>query len=131
MDYMDNFEGMPPFPKDVQTAPLLRLSLEKLLCHDEAELKKLCNACEEIGFFYLDLRGSHNGNNILEDADRLFAIEQELFDLSLEEKQKYDFSKEGSYFGYKAQGASVVDKKGYLDRNEFYNVSFLVPSIPS
>lgn len=131
MDYMDNFEGTPPFSKDVQTAPLLRLSLEKLLCHDEAELKRLCNACEEIGFFYLDLRGSHNGNNILEDADRLFAIEQELFDLSLEEKQKYDFSKEGSYFGYKAQGASVVDKKGNLDRNEFYNVSFLVPSIPS
>lgn len=127
MDYAENFEGTPPFPEDMQTAPLLRISLEKLLSNDKDELNRLCNACEEIGFFYMDLRGTHNGNNILGSADRLFAIEQELFDLSLEEKQKYDFSKEGSYFGYKAQGAAIVDKKGNLDRNEFYNVSILVP----
>lgn len=131
MDYTDNFEGTPAFPEDVQTAPLLRLSLDKLLRHDEAELKRMCNACEEIGFFYMDLRGTRNGDNILENADRLFAIEQELFDLSLEEKQRYDFSKEGSYFGYKSQGASVVDKKGNLDRNEFYNVSISPSPTPS
>ncbi|KAK4940873.1 hypothetical protein LTR10_019145 [Elasticomyces elasticus] len=28
-----------------------------------------------------------------------------------------------SYFGYKGFGANVVDRKGNLDRNEFYNVS--------
>lgn len=119
----ENFDGLPPFPDNVLTAPLLRLSLEKLLRHDSEEIQRFGKACEEIGFFYLDFRDSQHGENILEDADRLFEIGEQLFELDLEEKKKYDFSKENSYFGYKGQGAAVVDRQGNVDRNEFYNVS--------
>ncbi|KAL1863292.1 hypothetical protein Plec18167_008153 [Paecilomyces lecythidis] len=119
----ENFDGLPPFPDNVPTAPLLRLSLEKLLRHDSEEIQRFGKACEEIGFFYLDFRDSQHGENILEDADRLFKIGEQLFELDLEEKKKYDFSKENSYFGYKGQGAAVVDRQGNVDRNEFYNVS--------
>ncbi|KAL2006257.1 hypothetical protein VTN00DRAFT_9911 [Thermoascus crustaceus] len=119
----ENFPGLPPFPDDVPTAPLFRLSLEKLLRKDKGEIQRFCEACEDIGFFYLDLRESEQGNSILGDADTLFTVGESLFELSLEEKQKYDFSKQNSYFGYKAQGAVVVDRQGNLDRNEFYNVS--------
>ncbi|KAA8652461.1 hypothetical protein EYZ11_005068 [Aspergillus tanneri] len=118
----DSFPGLPPFPTHVSTAPLVRLSLEKLLAHDVAEIKRLVQASEEIGFFYLHLDSS-SGAQLLSDADQLFATGEELFLLDLEEKQKYDFSDQNSYFGYKAQGAVVVDKQGNLDRNEFYNVS--------
>lgn len=118
----DNFPDIPPFPTDVSTAPLLRLSLENLLNRDKDEFQRFCRACEDIGFFYLDLRGAEKGITILEDAEKLFGVGARLFDLDLEEKRKYDFSAQNSYFGYKEKGAAVVDRDGNPDRNEFYNV---------
>lgn len=97
--------GPPPFPDDVPTAPLLILSFDKLRNNDNEEIKRLIRACEDIGFFYLDLRGP--GDDILEDADKLFKVSEELYDLSLEEKQKYDFMHKNSYFGYKGFGANA------------------------
>lgn len=125
-DVINNFPGLPPFPDDVPTAPLLRLSLGKLLARDSAELERLYEASVDIGFFYLDLQDSDHGISLLSDADGLFQVGERLFglfELSLEEKKKYDFSSQNSYFGYKGQGVAVVDKQGNLDRNEFYNVS--------
>ncbi|KAJ5200107.1 Oxoglutarate/iron-dependent dioxygenase [Penicillium cf. griseofulvum] len=122
-DIPNNFPGIPPFPDDVSTAPLLRLSSGKLLVGDHAEHERLFQASTDIGFFYLDLSDSKQGSSLLSDADNLFQVGERLFELSIEEKMQYDFSAQNSYFGYKAQGAAVVDKQGNLDRNEFYNVS--------
>ena len=119
----ENFPGLPPFPDDVPTAPLLRLSLAKLLAGDAAEYERLFEASIDIGFFYLDLQDSEQGRSLLLDADDLFQVGDKLFQLPLEEKKQYDFSAQDSYFGYKGQGVAVVDKQGNLDRNEFYNVS--------
>jgi isopenicillin N synthase-like dioxygenase len=122
-DIVNNFPGLPPFPDDVPTAPLLRLSLGKLMAGDKAELERLFEASVDIGFFYLDLQDCEHGTSLLKDADGLFKVGEELFELSLDEKKNYDFSAQNSYFGYKGQGVAVVDKQGNLDRNEFYNVS--------
>ncbi|KAL9622567.1 MAG: hypothetical protein Q9160_003064 [Pyrenula sp. 1 TL-2023] len=111
----------PPFPDSVRTAPLLRLSLSKLQSRDRDETDRFLGACKELGFFYLDLKGS--ADDFLVDADALFAVGESLFSLELAEKQKYDLASEGSYFGYKQQGAAVVNAQGDVDRNEFYNVS--------
>lgn len=121
-DIKNNFSDLPAFPEDVPTAPLLRLSLAKLLAGDSAEYERLFQASVEIGFFYLDLENSAYGASLLQDADSLFRVGEELFKLDLEEKKQYDFSAQNSYFGYKGQGVAVVDKEGNLDRNEFYNV---------
>lgn len=121
---VNNFPGLPPFPDDVPTVPLLRLSLGKLLAGDTSECNKLFQASVDIGFFYLDLQDSEQGTSLLGDADDLFQVGERLFELSLAEKLRYDFSAQNSYFGYKALGASVLDRQGNLDRNEFYNVSF-------
>jgi hypothetical protein len=51
-----NFPDLPPFPEDVPTAPLLRISLTKLTQGDSGEIDRLWQACRELGFFYLDLR---------------------------------------------------------------------------
>ncbi|KAJ5782891.1 hypothetical protein N7457_004665 [Penicillium paradoxum] len=122
-DIPNNFPGIPPFPDDVSTAPLLRLSSGKLLAGNPGEYRRLFQASTDIGFFYLDLSDSEQGASLLGDADKLFEVGAGLFELNLEEKKQYDFSGQNSYFGYKAQGAAVVDKEGNLDRNEFYNVS--------
>ncbi|KAE8391965.1 hypothetical protein BDV23DRAFT_182084 [Aspergillus alliaceus] len=136
MNTHDNFPGIPPFPNDVPTAPLFRLSLSKLQAHDEAEVTRLMQACRDIGFFYLNLQDSDAGISILKDTDDLFQTGKSLFDLSLSEKQKYDFSSQNSYSGYKAQGAALADRQGNRDRNEFYNASKddilnLTPPLPS
>lgn len=110
----------PPFPDDVPTAPLLRLSFAKLLNRDSDEISRFTRACEDLGFFYLDLQGP--GDSILEQSSQLFDVGAELFDLPLEEKKRYNFEHLKTYFGYKTMGATVVDGKGNLDRNEFYNV---------
>jgi isopenicillin N synthase-like dioxygenase len=122
MPRASEFENIPPFPDDVPTAPLVCLSFEKLLKHDNEEVHRFCDACEGLGFFYLDLCDVEMGNSILSVADRLFPVGEQLLALDLAEKMKYDFSKENSYFGYKAMGSSLLTKSGKLDKNEFYNV---------
>lgn len=120
--FNENFPDIPPFPDDIVTAPLLRISFKRLLKNDADEVKRFGTACEELGFFYLDCRGTSQGDLILAETDKLFGVGERLFNLNLEEKQKFDFSKMNSYFGYKASGAGVVDRDGNRDRNEFYNV---------
>jgi hypothetical protein len=123
------FPDLPPFPTDVPTAPLLRISLKQLVEGDESEINKVWKASQELGFFYLDLREASsadsqiNGPALLKDVDALFFLGKQFFDLPTSEKQKYDFIEGGSYFGYKGLGAGVVDAQGTRDRNEFYNVS--------
>lgn len=115
------FPHLTPFPKDIPTAPLLRLSLSKLR-NDPAESDRLLSASKDLGFFYLDLNGDKEGEALLEEADRFFELGPKLYDLGREELQKYDYKSLGSYMGYKGFGSAVVDEKGNLDRNEFYNV---------
>lgn len=47
-----------------------------------------------------DLVDTVDGDNLLRDAEKLFDVGKEVFDLPVEEKQKYDFADRGSYFGY-------------------------------
>ncbi|KAF1357558.1 Clavaminate synthase-like protein [Lizonia empirigonia] len=117
-----SFADLPPFPDNVPTAPLLRISLAKLLDHDADEQQRCWDACQELGFFYLDLRGAE-GEALLDDADQLFCLMRAFFELPVREKVLYDFKAKGSYFGYKGYGEGIVDRQGTRDRNEFYNIS--------
>ncbi|KAI3572459.1 putative oxidoreductase [Fusarium oxysporum f. sp. albedinis] len=133
--------GVPPFPDDVPIAPLLCISLKKLLETDGAEEDRLWQACRDLGFFYIDLhtaqsvdpgsgvcQNSHktqvvDGLALLSKAERLFELQKHVFKLPVEEKQRYDFKDIGSYFGYKGYGSGFIDKNGTPDRTEFYNIS--------
>lgn len=115
--------AIPPFPSNIPTAPLVTISLAKLLSSDPKEHASLYTASKSLGFFYLDMRGCAEGEKLLEDAEVMFGLLQDFFDLPTEEKKKYDFASEGKYFGYKGMGAEVVDNKGTKDGNEIYNVS--------
>jgi isopenicillin N synthase-like dioxygenase len=115
------FPNLPPFPSNIPIAPLHRLSLSKLR-RDAAESERLFSASKDLGFFYLDLRQDAEGEALLDEADKLFALGPQLYDLGREELQKYDNKSLGSYMGYKGFGSAVVDEQGNLDRNEFYNV---------
>jgi isopenicillin N synthase-like dioxygenase len=126
--YSDSFADLPTFPKEVPTAPLLRLSLQLLRTSDD-ESNRLWSASTNLGFFYLDLRGDDAGEQLLKDSAELFKLGMELFDLGREKLGNYDYKPIGSYFGYKGFGKGVVDTRGNLDRNEFYNVSIFPPPV--
>lgn len=128
------FPNIPPFPDNVPTAPLLRLNFSALQT-SESERADFLQACKDLGFFYLDLRGDSLGEKLLAESDQLFGVGEALFKEGVEELSKYDFSKgekdesggwkdgrEPSYMGYKSIGKGVVDAAGNRDKNEFYNV---------
>jgi hypothetical protein len=110
---IETFADIPPFPNTVQTAPLMRISLQKLANGDAEEQTRLWDACCDLGFFYLDMRMNSSGsidadginenridgNAILNEKDQLFDLMKDMYSLSLEEKTKYDRSAEGIYFG--------------------------------
>lgn len=122
-----DFPDLPPFPTDIATAPLHRLSLSKLRS-DATESDRLFASSKDLGFFYLDLRGDDEGEKLLAEADQFFKLGPNLYDLGRDELQKYDYKAQGSYMGYKGFGSAVVDEKGNLDRNEFYNVRLFLPT---
>jgi isopenicillin N synthase-like dioxygenase len=116
--------ALPPFPDDVPIAPLVTISLCKLAeSTSPIEHERLFSAAKSLGFFYLDVRGTPEGENLLQQADDMFNLMDEFFSLPIEEKAKYDFATKKSYFGYKGIGKEVVDGKGTRDRNEIYNAS--------
>ena len=55
-----SFPLLPPFPLDILTAPLHRLSLANLRSSPD-ESNRLFSAAKDLGFFYLDLRGDPLG----------------------------------------------------------------------
>jgi isopenicillin N synthase-like dioxygenase len=122
-----SFPTLPPFPTDIATAPLLRLSLASLRSSPE-ESNRLFTASKDLGFFYLDLRNDPLGELLLAESSQFFDLAPKFYDLGREELRKYDYKNLGSYMGYKGFGSAVVDEQGNLDRNEFYNVrlSFLL-----
>ena len=137
-DTSSAYPGIPPFPNDVLTAPLLRLKYSALQTSD-AERNAFFTASKELGFFYLDLRGDILGEQLLAESEKLFHVGEELFEEGPSVLNKYDYSKgekdeesglgdgagagnevrwkegrEPSYMGYKSIGKGVVDRKSVV-----------------
>ncbi|KAH9995343.1 putative oxidoreductase [Xylariaceae sp. FL0662B] len=112
----------PPFPDNLPTVELQTISLSKLLNSDAAEQDRVFDICKGRGFFYLELGGCDAGETILEGADSIALIGEEIFKLPVSDKMKYK-PEQQALFGYKFAGSSVTDKSGTPDTAEFFNVS--------
>lgn len=69
------------------TAHLETLSYAKLAGKDQTELTRLLNACQQQGFFYLDLAGS-DVSQALNDPKKALAETTEWFNRPTEEKMR-------------------------------------------
>jgi hypothetical protein len=83
------FNSVPPFPEDLPTASLRKITLNKVLSGDEVESRELFEACKTHGFFFLDVRGTPAGDSLLELVEKLFAVTKELFGEGKEELTKF------------------------------------------
>ena len=70
-----------------EEANLRVLSFSSLLNGDKSELANLLSACEEHGFFYLDLRDWESGR-MLQQLEATWRIMKQWFDQPLGEKLK-------------------------------------------
>lgn len=118
---LEDFPGLPPFPSDIPTAPLQRISLKELRS-TATESERLFSSAKDLGFFYLDLTDDTEGEILRAEANQFFSLAPKFYQLGRDELQKFDYKSQGSYMGYKGYGAAVVDAEGNLDANEFYNV---------
>ena len=113
----------PPFAEDITTAPLVSVSLSKLEAGDEAESKAFFEATKNLGFFYLKLDGSNLGEKMVDEAERLQALQQQFFKLPNEEKEEYAREKIDPFFGYRVHKLdNFRDENGTPKRNETLNV---------
>ena len=73
-------------------AQLLTIHIGRLCEGDAEESAKLFKAACENGFFYLDFKDSHFVE-MLDAASNVFSLAEELFNLTGEEKLRYDIDK--------------------------------------
>lgn len=83
-------------------ASLQTIDLQKLLDNDPDEGSKLLTAAKEEGFFYLDYRQVPGNAQFLDMLKDMYAFQERLFQLSDEDKHRYD-----------------VDKLGYMKLNGY------------
>ncbi|KAJ8063294.1 hypothetical protein OCU04_008524 [Sclerotinia nivalis] len=96
-----------PFPEDVPTIELKKISLSKLLDGDEAEAQLVFESCTTTSFFYLDMLDHAIGRQIWRSACNLCQLGRDRFSATpLEEKLKYQV----------LPGTRVFDR-GYLFRS--------------
>lgn len=94
------FSKCPPFPSDVPVASIQTISLDKLERNDVEESKSLFQACREYGFFSLDLQTSSTGKALLEDAEAMFDLTDEVMDLGKATLSQYAYQPPKTLEGY-------------------------------
>lgn len=68
-----------PFPKDVPTVNLQKISLQKLLDGDEQQCRELFKVLSNEGFFYLDLTTDELGRQFLDESNQLHRLAADVF----------------------------------------------------
>ena len=111
----------PPFADNVQTAPLVTISLQRLQDGDEAESKAFFDAACGLGFFYLNLLGPV-GERIVKDAESLHKVQQNFFSLPSSVKDQYTTDKVDKFFAYRFIQSGVKGSDGEFIRQESLNV---------
>lgn len=123
-DYvLTSHDQLPPFDDNIETAPLVSVSLAKLEADDKTESEAFFKACKELGFFYCDMLGSELGEKIVEGAEKLNQLQKQWFKLPDDVKEEYTQAKVDQFFAYRFTELSAEkDANGNARRSEHYNV---------
>lgn len=123
MSLLTSHHSYPPFASNVETAPLVSISLEKLESGDHDESLSFFKACRELGFFYLNMNGSLLGESLVQEAETLHALGKNFFELPREDKDRFRREVIDPFFAYRPYDTAFTGDDGLPKRNESYNVS--------
>jgi isopenicillin N synthase-like dioxygenase len=94
------FDSNPPFPDDVPVAPMCTISLAQLRAADSSAAIDVLHACQELGFFLLDLHQDPLGEEVIVEVDTLFAASKDIMNLPQEVKDQFQHDPPKSFLGY-------------------------------
>ncbi|KAM4065029.1 2OG-Fe(II) oxygenase superfamily protein [Hirsutella rhossiliensis] len=115
------FRDIPPFPENVPTMPMHTVSLAGLNSRDEKTAQQALDACQELGFFLVDLRGDELGEAVMEEIDHLFAVGKDIMDLPQDVKRAFLHDIPRSFLGFKPRGHAKTETEE-PDRFEWFNI---------
>ena len=73
--------------EELKTAHLKTIDFSRLLAQENQEVCNLLSACQESGFFYVDLQGQC-ARGLLEDEEKVYEMMQDYFDQPLAIKMR-------------------------------------------
>lgn len=94
------FKDCPEFPSDVPIADIPTISYLRLQGDFAEESENLYEACREHGFFLLDLRNSAEGEKLLKDAETMYDVSVDIFNLGPEALMDYKLNMPKDLNGY-------------------------------
>ncbi|OTA88157.1 hypothetical protein M434DRAFT_399121 [Hypoxylon sp. CO27-5] len=115
------FRGLPAFPEDIPVISMSTISLASLRSSDIDAAQRMLTACQELGFFLLDLREDKLGRVVMEEIDQLFDLSKAIMNLSDDIKQQYLNDPPKSFLGFKQRGRAKIET-GAPDRFEWFNL---------
>lgn len=94
------FAQAPPFPSDIPTYALPRLSLSALISNDEAQSREMFASFQNHGFALLDCNDCPEGQDLLDEAVKMFEVTEEVTKgLKEEEKMKFEVDPPRNFHG--------------------------------
>lgn len=93
------FQSSPPFPDDVPVAQLSIISLARLSSGDEHEVQAMFKACQNLGFFLLDLKGDLVGEEMIVELEQIFGVIRDLMHVPPEDIVRYHANPPKSFWG--------------------------------
>ncbi|CAE7059196.1 unnamed protein product [Rhizoctonia solani] len=108
--------------EEVEIAPLVAIDFHKLVEGDPTEAQRLLESCENDGFFYLNLEGSHPSSKILDDQEALLEVMRKYF--AQPEEVKEEDNIESMTDGFKPVGKFAGVKRNSRDCYETLRVSY-------
>ncbi|KAB8209323.1 oxidoreductase [Aspergillus parasiticus] len=115
------FEQCPPFPSELPVVALKKISLSALERNCPAEAQRLLSACQERGFFLLDLEGSDQGPVMLQYAEEMFDLTADLSEMDHITLNQYHH-KPPDFTRYKSIGTTKTEP-GKFDHIHVYSVA--------
>jgi isopenicillin N synthase-like dioxygenase len=80
-----------------QVAQLKTINFKTLQNNSSEEFTKLLSAAKQDGVFYLDLTDNGEEAHIYDSVDDIYRLSQSIFDMSDEEKLRFDVDKLGQF----------------------------------
>jgi isopenicillin N synthase-like dioxygenase len=115
------FQDIPPFPDDVAVMPMRMVSLAGLIKGEEEDAQCLISACQELGFFLLNLHGDALGEAMISEIDSIFSLAKDILNLPNEVKSQYLHDAPRSFLGFKPRGQAKTEDN-QPDRFEWFNL---------
>lgn len=94
------FQSSPPFPTDVPIAQLSTVSLAHLTSGSESETQIMFKACQESGFFLLDLNEDPVGEQMITELEQIFQVIHDTMHVSPEDIVRFHADPPKSFYGY-------------------------------